>query len=1076
MIQRERAASGEAEAVSGPAGGRRAPPHPKGDAGTLRNRVPAWEDLYQAISPEQQRELLSLAERQGVLYAHQLPVITNGTTAAPNRQLVARILDGDVAALAPLQTEPIEVDDCELDAVQCEAIAKALATPDILLVQGRPGSGKSRVVAEIISRAAARGERVLLLARTAAAIDRVLEWVASRDVVFPVRCVDRDENIANLPVAIRTLTFAERARSLASHALECARRQAEADEQRARRLRGDEPLWVRLDELSRQWTALEDQCQAVQRRRSQVAAEVDEQATAPESTVADGFPALVQDLSRAHAEARSRCQTRLAELRGRIEAGEQDEAVLEAELQALQPLVEAKEQGRWWVPAWWSATVRGKTIMARWEQQQDRRREIQVDLEGVREQNVVLTRQGEESERLFAAKKADLIGAELARRQAELDDGEAALRKEQNVLQQKWQTVYQSFAPESARPTEMTPQAVQAARSAWCRQVEQAEAQHAFARQWLAYLEQTPEVLAGRLPDYVNLVAATITALQRDDYFGDGVPGTVTRPDFDLLVLKEADQISESEFLQVARRAHRCVLIGEAGWPDENGAPAREHKSGPSGLRARAAVPPRSGVFHRLWQHLHCDPRHLPYSWTQDQNGLCCRLRPLAPEQRQWIAIEHVADFPAIELRILTVPGSQPALAEIVFPPSFSIDRAKEYIFQELEELAVQASGSSLRWQDEEDRLVLRLADRDLVHGPAIHLVPGIREVLGATASETNGSQDPAAGWQTCCLEFDRAAGWNRPRAAEWVREHLGLRDPGRTVRLDVCYRMETKLAAFVWNFLAVSGPNGDGPSSSSMLQGAESDGWSAAVEFVPVPTLREASARGKAGAAQRGLAAGPPGSRVLVLPRKGGTGLEVDLADPRHRERLPTDLRPGLPTHGFVNYPEAQAVVQTLVSLEREMGLRELGGKRRQSGQQPAIAVVALYLPQAELIRRLMHREPVLVALGHEVQVGVPSTFRHREAGVVLLSLTRSHTHRAVTFGEGPQMLALAMTRARSKLIVFGDPGTLVRRSQWDGPLDHLDEDAAARERQLISRLVHCLQSCGSDLQAAPLRQGSGT
>ena len=127
-------------------------------------------------------------------------------------------------------------------------------------------------------------------------------------------------------------------------------------------------------------------------------------------------------------------------------------------------------------------------------------------------------------------------------------------------------------------------------------------------------------------------------------------------------------------------------------------------------------------------------------------------------------------------------------------------------------------------------------------------------------------------------------------------------------------------------------------------------------------------------------------------------------------------------------------------------------------------------------MIRRLLHREPVLAALGHEVQVGVPSTFRHREAAVVLLSLTRSHTHRAVTFGEGPQMLALAMTRARSKLIVFGDPGTLVRRSQWDGPLDHLDEDAAARERQLIGRLVHCLQSCGPDLQAAPLRQGSGT
>src|SRR5262249_61893664 len=128
------------------------------------------------------------------------------------------------------------------------------------------------------------------------------------------------------------------------------------------------------------------------------------------------------------------------------------------------------------------------------------------------------------------------------------------------------------------------------------------------------------------------------------------------------------------------------------------------------------------------------DPRTLPYSWTQDDHRPCCRLHPLAPEQRQWIAIEHVADFPDIELRILAMPGRQPVLAEIVFPPSFSIDRAKAYIFQELEELAVQTSGSSLRWVDEPDHLVLRLADHDLAHGPAIPLVAGVRGVLGNTS------------------------------------------------------------------------------------------------------------------------------------------------------------------------------------------------------------------------------------------------------------------------------------------------------------------------------------------------------
>src|SRR5438309_923658 len=82
MIPRERAAAREAEAVAVSAGGRQLPAHPKGDPGAPRNRVPVWEDLYQAIPPEQQRELLSLAGRQGVLYAHQLPVTTNGTASS----------------------------------------------------------------------------------------------------------------------------------------------------------------------------------------------------------------------------------------------------------------------------------------------------------------------------------------------------------------------------------------------------------------------------------------------------------------------------------------------------------------------------------------------------------------------------------------------------------------------------------------------------------------------------------------------------------------------------------------------------------------------------------------------------------------------------------------------------------------------------------------------------------------------------------------------------------------------------------------------------------------------------------
>jgi superfamily I DNA and/or RNA helicase len=118
-------------------------------------------------------------------------------------------------------------------------------------------------------------------------------------------------------------------------------------------------------------------------------------------------------------------------------------------------------------------------------------------------------------------------------------------------------------------------------------------------------------------------------------------------------------------------------------------------------------------------------------------------------------------------------------------------------------------------------------------------------------------------------------------------------------------------------------------------------------------------------------------------------------------------------------------------------------------------VGVIALYAAQAELLRRLIERSAALAASGLSVEVGTPATFRQRECLAALVSLTRSHSHRAVTFGEGPHALALALTRAASRLQLFGDPGTLARRTQWGGPVDHLDEAAAARERALVSRLL---------------------
>jgi hypothetical protein len=139
-----------------------------------------------------------------------------------------------------------------------------------------------------------------------------------------------------------------------------------------------------------------------------------------------------------------------------------------------------------------------------------------------------------------------------------------------------------------------------------------------------------------------------------------------------------------------------------------------------------------------------------------------------------------------------------------------------------------------------------------------------------------------------------------------------------------------------------------------------------------------------------------------------------------------------------------------------------------------PATAVIALFPAQAELIRLLLKQSTALAPHGTAITVGVPATFRHRESDVVLVSLTRSHTHRAVAYGEGPAALVLAMTRAQCQLIIVGDPGNLVRRSQWQSVLDHLDEAAAHHEAQILGQLVCYLQGQGLCQQAFHISEGS--
>ncbi len=238
------------------------------------------------------------------------------------------------------------------------------------LIQGAAGTGKSRVIAEVVTQAANRGDRVLLLAAHAAAVDCVLQQVAERETVCPIRCVAADEKPEQLPPAIRALTLAEKATALRQQSLSAAREGRQAAEMQCARRRHEDGLWHQFKELAQGLAAQRAALAQAEEQFAAVAAQVAAEVEAGEgaSPVARDVKALRQAqeerLAKLAADA-SAAQAQKTQEQGKL-------AALDHDLTAIGPLAEAKQQGRWWSPTWWKATFKGGAIARQAELQAQR--------------------------------------------------------------------------------------------------------------------------------------------------------------------------------------------------------------------------------------------------------------------------------------------------------------------------------------------------------------------------------------------------------------------------------------------------------------------------------------------------------------------------------------------------------------------------------------------------------------------------------------------------------------------------------------------------------------------------------
>ncbi|MFO0881601.1 MAG: AAA domain-containing protein, partial [Gemmataceae bacterium] len=414
---------------------------------------------------------------------------------------------------------------------------------------------------------------------------------------------------------------------------------------------------------------------------------------------------------------------------------------------------------------------------------------------------------------------------------------------------------------------------------------------------------------------------------------------------------------------------------------------------------------------------------------------------------------EPLFDSPEIEIGLVAGPDQEMQVAEVVFPASTSIEDAKAFALRELQDLVVHANGLMPYWRETDDAWLVELsprADREL----DVTLLEGVTERVGHCPHRAARGQ---VGWLTTSFRFDRRAGWERDAAEHWLAERLGLRDTGRTAVLARGYRARPALGQFLSQLIHAGAVE---PASTCADEPAS-------FRFIAVPTAGRPDHRRPVEPDARWTQSGVATLAPRMRTARGGAGLELDLAESRRTEILPADLHPLLPPNGVVNYQEACALVQTLEAMVADPAFRSdclawqtrHGAEPRSRFRGLAVAILSAFPTQVQLLRMLVQRSSALAASGIRVEVGTPREMAQREVFAALISLTRSHANRAVPFSEHPRDLVLALTRASGHLVVLGDPGTLNRRSQWFGVLDHLDDIAGPLEQALIGQLLLSLQ-----------------
>ena len=118
--------------------------------------------------------------------------------------------------------------------------------------------------------------------------------------------------------------------------------------------------------------------------------------------------------------------------------------------------------------------------------------------------------------------------------------------------------------------------------------------------------------------------------------------------------------------------------------------------------------------------------------------------------------------------------------------------------------------------------------------------------------------------------------------------------------------------------------------------------------------------------------------------------------------------------------------------------------GEHYQPQDFPSVAVISPYKQQIQLLKEQLQHTPALQPYAAKISVNTIDSFQGQERDIVYISMTRSNTENKIGFLSDIRRMNVAMTRARKKLVVIGDSGTLSQLGFYAGFISYAENNNA--------------------------------